>query len=303
MTTIHIPQQSPRILDAQASLPGMKTRLPGILMLAPALSLLVAFFVVPVLMLLPGAFYEYDSRMRPTYVGLANFQALLASPMLAKGIQATVGIAGIAFVAYFSSSVGAGVILSGMKWRERTRTLFAVSARLGGAALSIFWSWLFLPFWGGLAKLSYTLGKTPIAWHSNVTLARLSSSLVVWAWTMPAGIWMMSVFFSAVPQEIVDAARVDGASNWQVFRHIRLPHLRRPLAYMAVMSIAGLAQVYEAPYLLWQGGPAGGTTTALMLLVNRFGGQHGQAAAFGLCFALVLGIICGVAWRLGEGHD
>lgn len=280
-----------------------KRRLPGVLMLMPAIVLLLAFFVAPAAMLVPGAFFEYDSRMRPTYVGLANFRALLSSPMLSKGIRATATIGGLAFVAYFVSSVGAGIILSGMKWRERTRTLFAVSARLGGAALGVFWAWLFLPFWGGLAKLSYALGQTPVAWHSSATLARLSTSLVVWTWTMPMGVWMMSVFFSAVPQEIVDAARVDGASGWQVFWHIRLPQLRRPLAYMATMSIAGLAQVYEAPYLLWQGGPAGGTTTALMLLVGRFGGKHGQAAAFGLCFALVLGVLCSVAWRLGERHD
>ncbi len=269
-------------------------------MTLPAASLLLVFFALPLALLVPASLCEFDVRMRPTFVGLTNFRALLVAPLARSAVGATMSMGVMALVMVISTGVAGGVILATMKWRVRIRRMFMLLSMTSGTSVSVFWVWLFMPFWGGLAKLQMALGMAPTMWHASAALARLSSAILVWVWMFPAQIWIISVFISAMPQDLLDAARVDGANAWQMFWHVALPVLRRPFSYILLTDVAGMMQVYEAPQVLWQGGPGGGTRGIIAAIITRMGGQHGLAAAFALCFALALGIVCGIAWRLGE---
>lgn len=272
----------------------------GTLMVLPAAALLLLFFVVPVAMLIPASLCDFDIRMRPTFVGLANYRELATSSMVRQAINATFWIAGMAFVMVWSTGVVGGIILSEMKWRTTIHRLFSALGMLGGASMSMFWVWLFMPIWGGLSKLWMAMGNQPLLWHASPLLARFSSALVVWIWVMPMTIWRVSVTMAAVPQDLIDAAKVDGANAWQTFWYVSLPVLRRPLAYFVLLAVMGLLQVYEAPYVLWKGGPSGATRTAIMVLVQRMGNNYGLAAAFAVGFTVVLTAIGAVVWRMGE---
>jgi multiple sugar transport system permease protein len=281
----------------------MKTsKLTGTLMVAPAVALLLLFFILPAALLLPASLCTFDIRMQPTFAGLANYRELWQSQMVRQAVSATVAIASISFVLVWSTSIVGGIILSEMKWRVRLHRMFSILSMLSGSAMSMFWCWLFMPIWGGLSKLWMAMGNPPLLWHASPFLARLSSSLVVWVWTFPHLLWTLSVLMAAVPQDLVDAAKVDGATSWQVFRYVSLPVLRRPLAYYVLGSACGLLQVYEAPYILWKGGPSGATRTAIMVLVQRMGNNYGLAAAFAVMFTLVLGAIGAMTYKLGEGR-
>ncbi len=277
----------------------MRTSRAGLLLSLPAAILICVFFIAPLAILLPAAMCEFDVRMQPTWVGLANVRALLDSPTVAKAVGVTLRLALATFASVMTTALVGGMILHSVNAGARLRVLFQLCSMLGTAANSVFWAWLFAPMWGGLAQLSRAMGNTPIMWHAQAVSAQIACCVVLFAWLFPGNTYFVAVAASGVPKDLLEAAQIDGANAWQRFWHVTMPVMRRPLTYVAVTFLAGVAQVYEVPLLLWQGGPLGGTTT-VMMSIARVDGGYGQAAALALLLTVVVSGLCYVAWKIGE---
>lgn len=293
LTRPEVLQRKPRV--------ATHNRTVGYLLTLPAGMMLVLFFIVPVLILLPAACCEFDARMRPTWVGMANLQAIVTDQAIWNAAGVTAFFVLTTFISTMSAAFLGGMILHTLRLGRHLRVLFQLCAMLGMAANSVFWLWLFQPISGGMVRLGQMLGLPPVLWHAEVWPARLACCLVLFAWLYPADLYFVTVAASGVPKETLEAASLDGCSTWQRFWHVTVPVMRRPLTYLAITKLAGLAQVYEIPLMLWQGGPLRSTET-LMMRIAAIEGGYGQAAALALVLTVISSALCAYAWRVGNGR-
>jgi len=274
-----------------------QARLAGFLLSVPVWTALAVTFFAPLCWAVYAAFCSFDVRMRQTWVGLGNLRFVLSSPGMMRAVANTVTFTGIAFCMVAATAVLGGLAMSAVQATPRLRMLFLVAPLMNTAANGSFWIWLFSPFWGALTALWLAMGGQPLLWHSDPFLARLSVCVVLWAWCFPGNVWRVAVAAQGVPRELQEAAMLDGAGEWQRFRHITLPTIRRPLVYMVLAQLAGLLQVYEAPWLLWRGGPLGATETVAMRMVSLKDG-YGPASALGLLLLCATTALGYGAWRM-----
>jgi multiple sugar transport system permease protein len=153
----------------------------------------------------------------------------------------------------------------------------------------VLWKWILAPTDGAL---STALGR-PVEWLTDPVLALpVVSAVTVWT-----NVGYVTLFFLAgilaIPREVQDAARTDGANSWQRFRRITLPMLRPTLFFVLVTGIVSAAQVFDTVYALTDGGPLGRTDlVAHRIYAEAFGAAAvGRAAVMAVVlFALLLGV-------------
>jgi multiple sugar transport system permease protein len=275
----------------------------GLFMSLPAIGFALLFFVVPLVLAVVSSFCAFDLRMTPTWVGLNNFRQLFANEEVRRSVGVTALFVVVGLTSCFATALLGGITLAMTKGAMWMTPLFPVAGYLGNAASSLFWVWMFSPTSGGANMLLVAFGFPPIMWHSTEWAARTICMLLLWTWVYPGMLYYIAISLRAVPHEIIEAAQMDGANMLQLLRHIGLPIIRRPMAYLVVTQLAGLVQIYEAPRSLTSGGPLGATTTVTMksLELAMQPLKYGMASALSLGVIAVVAAMCLVAWRMTEG--
>jgi multiple sugar transport system permease protein len=176
------------------------------------------------------------------------------------------------------------------RWKGLLRVSFLIPSALGLASASLLFYVLYSPIAGPLAPVMRRLDLTFLG-SPNAALWS-TVFLIVWRFT---GFYMllMLVGLQGIPGDVYEAARIDGASRWQTFRHITLPLLRPTLALTTVLCVTGSLLAFEQFYILTKGGPDNSTITVVQLVYSvAFQGQNdlGVAAALSVMIlgALVL---------------
>jgi multiple sugar transport system permease protein len=173
------------------------------------------------------------------------------------------------------------------------RTAFFLPGAVGFAAAAL----LFYGFYSETGPLNDILRSTgiidePVAWLGTPGRA-LFSTIVMVIWRF-AGFNMLILLtgLAAIPTDVYEAARVDGARSWQTFRHITLPLLRPTIALMLVLSITGSLLAFDQFFILTRGGPDGSTVSVVMVIYReaftKFNLGLGAAISVGLLAVLVL---------------
>jgi len=238
-----------------------------------------------------------------TFAGVANFRATFADGTFWKSIGNTVVLTGGATVA--AMLVGLALALTLQKkfpGRGIARTLAITPFFVMPVAVALFWrSAVFDPSFGLLGWLTDLAGLPRVNWlseQSTLSIVMITS----WRWT-PFAMLVLLAGLQALPDEQLEAARVDGANWWQQFRRVMLPHLRPFLELTALLLSMNIIQTFGEIALLTAGGPAYGTTNITYYIYlrafNSF--DFGTASAYGLV-ALVLTIALALpALRLLSG--
>jgi len=207
-----------------------------VLMIAPALALFVVFIVVPFAQTVRLSFYSWDGILEKAWVGAANYRRLARDPVLRQALWNNCLYWWITLI----SEVSVGLLLAALIVRcRRGRAFFrlALSAPLLIAlvASAVLWRQLLarIPFFPGpmLERLGVVDG--PTAWLDPAILVVSVSLVSGWAY---CGFYMLlfSAALERIPNELREAARLDGATEWQLFRRIELP-LLRPTALVAFL--------------------------------------------------------------------
>lgn len=193
------------------------------------------------------------------------------------------------------------------------RTLFYLPTFTAGVALMILWKALYNPQTGpinvALMSLFHALNLhvSPPQWLSDVNWAK-PALMIMGIWTGIGGTNMLLYLagLSNVPQELMDAAAVDGANSWQRFKNVTWPQLAPTTFFISVMSIiGGLQSGFDQAQVMTQGGPAGSTTT-IAYYIYEVAFQDldlGYAAAISwVLFAMVF-ILTAINWKFGKGLE
>ncbi|MGW8483148.1 carbohydrate ABC transporter permease [Microbacterium sp. NPDC055903] len=256
----------------------------------------------PILKSLILAFQKTDLFTEPTWVGLRNFERVLADPLLWTAAGNTVWFAVLALLIGFPLPILGAIAMAELR---RTRQIASVLVYLPviipPVVSVLLWKTFYEPSESGLFNTVLGwFGAGPVGWLQDPAFAM--PGIVIqstWATAGTATIIYLAAIMS-VRTELYDAAEVDGASVLRRIWHVTLPQLRSVILLMLLLQIIGTMQVFTDPFVMTGGGPENRTVTLLMLIYNYafLSGDFGKATALSLLLALVLGVISVIYLRL-----
>jgi multiple sugar transport system permease protein len=176
------------------------------------------------------------------------------------------------------------------RWKGLLRTSFLVPSALGLASASLLFYVLYSPIAGPFASVLSKLGITSFFSTPNAALWS-TLFLIVWRY---AGFYMllMLVGLQAIPAELFEAARMDGANRWQTFRRVTIPLLRPTIALTTVLCVTGSLLAFEQFYILTKGGPDNSTITVVQLIYTvAFQGQNDLGVAGALSVIILIALV------------
>ncbi|AWB87549.1 carbohydrate ABC transporter permease [Mycetocola zhujimingii] len=221
-------------------------------MLAPSLFGLVAFLVLPILVVFWLSFQSWDLLSPITPAGLANYGDVFSDPTFYNSLAVTLFFVVIVIPVQTVLGVAAALLLTrGLRGSLVFRTIYILPWVCAPLALGIVWRWILAPTDGLLNDL---IG-TRIEWLSDPALALPSvAAVVIWS-----NVGYITLFFMAgllnIPTQILDAARMDGAGPVATFFRIKLPLLRPTTFFVLVTSVISVFQLFDQIYALTGGGP------------------------------------------------
>jgi putative chitobiose transport system permease protein len=229
----------------------LRRRLLPYVFLAPALVLLGIFVVYPIIAVVGYSFTDYDIVRPPVPVGLANYEQLLNDKTFWLSIQHSL-IYLIVTPILIALSIGLAIVVNRtMRGIHIFRALYFVPAVSGSIAIGLAWTWMFDRN-GIINSTLQSLGiiDQPIQWLANPSMVLpIAMLLTIWA-----GVGYYSVIFLAglqnIPEELYDAARIDGCTDLQKHRHVSLPGLRPQITFVAVISSLAALKVFDEIYVL-----------------------------------------------------
>jgi multiple sugar transport system permease protein len=255
-------------------------------LLAPSLFGVLAFLLLPILVVIWLSLYRWDLLGPLRYVGLANWRSVLADTDFVNSLVVTTIFVAIVVPAQtVLGLLAASMLARRLPGTGMFRTLYVLPWICAPLAIAVLWRWILAPTDGAVSAV---LGHR-IEWLSDPTLALpVVSAVVVWANVGYVALCFLAGLL-AIPDEIHAAARTDGANAWQRFWRITLPMLRPTMFFVLVTGIVSTAQVFDTVYALTDGGPRGRTD----LVAHRIYAEAFGAAAIGRAsvMAVVLFVI------------
>ena len=262
------------------------------LFLAPALILLAIFVLYPIGAVVYYSFTDFDIVTPPEPVGLENYQRLLNDDTFWLALQHSAIYLLVTPILIFLSIGLAIVVNRRLRGVSIYRALYFVPAVAGSIAIGLSWRWLFDRS-GFVNSILQTFGliDEPVQWLATPSLVLpLAMLLTIWA-----GVGYYSVIFLAglqnIPEELYDAARIDGCSDIQKHRYVSLPGLRPQIVFVFVISSLAALKVFDEIYVLTNrtGGILdSGVTMVFYLWKQAFQLNHaGYAAAIAIVLLLV----------------
>ncbi len=277
------------------------------LFLTPGIALIAVFFALPVVAAFVLSFTDFDiyaladiSVMR--WVGFQNYARLLSSPDFLKALRNTFYFVIVGGPLSVGVSLAAAMLVNARlaPFKGFFRTIYFAPVVTTVVAVAVVWRYLYHPTYGLINWALGSLGVAPIDWLGDPT------------WAMPAiiimAVWKnfgynMVVFIAGlqnIPEELHEAATLDGAGAWHRFRHITLPMLAPTFVFVGLITMIGYFQLFAEPYVMTQGGPVR-STVSLVLLMYEEGfrwWRMGYAAAIAFVLFAIMAAFTLVQLRL-----
>ncbi|WP_394000412.1 carbohydrate ABC transporter permease [Luteimonas sp. WGS1318] len=278
----------------------MRTSTAGWIFAGPALIVLGVFFAIPVASALLLSLTDFDlyaladmSNLR--FVALGNYIDLLQTPLFWKSLGNTAYFVVFGVPLSIAVSLGAALLLNAKvaRFKGLFRTALFAPVVTTLVAVAVIWRYLFHTSYGLVNWALGHVGIAPVDWLGDP------------AWAMPTiilfAVWKnfgynMVIFIAglaAIPEDLYEAARIDGASRWQQFLHVTLPMLGPVLLVVAVITVSGYFQLFAEPYVMTRGDPLQSTVSVLYFMYEEgfmwWNLGRASAVAF-LLFLIILGV-------------
>lgn len=266
----------------------------GFLLVTPGLAIFIAVILYPFISAILMSFTN-RTLLSPVYenVGFKNYIKLFKDPYFLKTLLVTLlFVVGSTLLPFTLGLIWAIILNEKFKAAEFLRGVTLVDWIIPGTAIGFLWSWIFNGQYGVLNGLLLKLGLIDegISFLGQTSTA-LFCVIIARTWQMLP--WYMAFLLGglqSVPNDRIEAARIDGANNWQVFWRIVLPSMRQIAFLVLALGAIGNLQHFDLPWTMTQGGPARATTT-LSIEVYRTAFKNwklGAAATVGTVWALLL---------------
>jgi multiple sugar transport system permease protein len=270
------------------------------LLLAPTWMLVLALLVLPACYVFWLSLHQSSFGQSATFVGLDNYAAVLSDRYFWRALVNTLIV--VAIVVHVELLVGLAVALlfaDGVPWKPVLLAVMLAPYAVSEVGAVVIWRYLVDPEIGSLTRLLAAFGLGPIEWgvnpwHGLAVIALIS----IWL-HLPFTFVILYAARLALPGDVYEAARVDGATRWQQLRRITLPLLKPAIAVAMLFRYIFAFRLFSEVWLMTQGGPARSTeVVALYLYVEAFRyNRFGVATATGWIMVLVSALVALVYLR------
>ncbi|WP_405048922.1 carbohydrate ABC transporter permease [Rhizobium rhizogenes] len=302
------------MLPAASKLPCARRRrkrsgLTGLLYIAPAMALVTVFFVLPVLFTLWMSFYRWPLLGAPHWIGLGNYTRMLTDGRFVTALGFTAHYTVVVTIAIFAVAFPLAFFVEKQRrFVSVYRTIIFLPVVVGLASASLLWVWLANVDSGLFARLFQALGLTTGRVNLLATFDTAFLTVIVMVVWKIAGFTMIILLtgLQAIPAELTEAARIDGARGWQRFWHLTLPLMRRTLALALILSITGSILAFDQFYIMTSGGPQNRMISVVYYIFNQsfvsFNLGYGAALSIAL-LAILVAISIIQLWLLKVGDE
>lgn len=266
----------------------------GFLLVVPGLAVFAAIILYPFVDAVLMSFTD-RSLLYPTYdwVWLENYAKVFKDPYFLPTLGTTALFVVLATLLPFVLGFIWAILLNqGFKGSELLRGITLVNWIIPGIAIGFLWSWIFNGQYGVLNGILTSLGLVDagISWMGQTQTA-LICVVIARTWQMLP--WYMAFLLGGlqgVSLDQIEAARIDGAGNWQTFTHVVLPQMRSIVTLVLILGTIGNLQHFDLPWTMTEGGPARATTTlSIEVYTTAFKNwDMGKAATVGTVWAVLL---------------
>jgi len=274
----------------------------GVLFATPWLVGLIVFVLGPILVSLYLSLSRYDVISMPRFIGVDNYVRAFTDdelfwPSLGRTFRYAIVVVPFGMI---GSLLLALLLNQGRRGTTIFRTMFFLPNLTPAVAMAILWKWLLHPSVGPINYALREIGIDGPGWLTDPKWA-LSSLIGINVWAYVGGNQML-IFLAGlqgVPQELYDAAEVDGAGRWHRFRHVTLPMVSPTLFFNLIMGVINSLKVFSLAFVATEGGPSW-ATWFYALHLYRWSFQYfemGYGAALAWLFAAVLIILTAFQFR------
>ena len=287
----------------------MNARLAGWMFAAPALLVIGVFFALPVLSALALSLTDFDlyaladpANLR--FAGLDNYLELLRTPMFWKSLWNTSYFVVVGVPLSVATSLAAALLLNSpvARFRALFRTALFAPVVTTLVAVAVIWRYLFHTRYGLVNWALAHVGLEPVDWLGDPDWAM--PTIILFAVWKNFGYNMVILLagLQAIPRDLYEAARIDGASRWQQLLHITLPQLGPVLLVVGVITVSGYFQLFAEPYVMTRGDPLQSTVSVLYFMFEEgFKWWNlGRASAVAFLLFVVILAVTTLMLRLGR---
>lgn len=279
------------------------------LFLAPGLIPILLFFFIPALAAFLLSFTDFDiyalgDFRNARFVGLKNYIQLFSDPLFWKSMANTFYYVLVGGPLSVAVSLGMALLVTSrlVRFGGFFRTVYFAPVVTTLVAVAVVWRFIYHPRFGLLNYALSFFGIDPIDWLGNPV------------WAMPAiilmSIWKgfgynMIIFVAglqSIPEELYEAARIDGASTWHQFKSITLPMLAPTALFIGIITMINNFQLFAEPYVMTQGGPLNSTLSIVLLMYQQGFRWWNMGYSAAIAFVLFGIILAGslIQSRLGK---
>ena len=285
-------------------------RITAYLFIAPAVVLLIAFLVVPMIYTAYFSVFKYQI-MRPDnidFIGIDNYTKLFADKNFWVALKNTVYFTIIVVPAQCALALGLALLVS-KKFRGVSvfRTMYFSPQLTSMVVIAVLWSVLYNanPNTGLINSLLVNIGLKPINFLTNEHTA-MNAIIFMSAW-QGAGYQMM-IFLAGlqgIPRDQYEAASVDGATKWNQFRYITIPGLSGTIKYVIMITMIQAMKLFTQPYIMTQGGPKNATKTLVYYIYTQGfqKGNFGYACSIATVFFVIVVTMSLTMKRITTAND
>jgi ABC-type sugar transport system permease subunit len=264
--------------------------------------------LIPLLFAIGLSFYQssFDISARK-FVGFAQYAQLFNDPVFIKTLFNTIKYTLVIVPATVIISMLLALLIDplGMRAQSFFRGAFYIPGVAGGVVLSVVWLWIFNPTYGLLNFILGIFGIEPQTWLATNPLSFWAVCIVVLTFTVGQPIILFLAGLASIPQDIMDAATVDGANGLQKTFFVRMPLLRPVILFVLATQTIQVFQLWEVIYMLTNGGPFN-TSNSLVFLIFQtafMNAKYGKASAIGVVLLIIILFFTFIQLRLWRDTD
>lgn len=276
---------------------NLKTReaIAAYIFLTPFLIFFTIFVVRAVLAAVQMSFYDWQI-LRPNrpYIGLDNYAELLNDDVWWISLQNTIVFTAMTVIGTTIVSLTAAIaVTQPIRGQGFFRVLLYMPSLFSVGAVGLIWVWLLNSQFGIVNYFLSFIGVRPINWLGDpaLVLPALSLTTIWWGFGFPMLIFIAGL--QGIPEHLYEAARIDGATGWQILFSITLPLLRPTILFVTVTGVISHFQVYGQPFIMTTGGPGRSSYTVIFYLyqIAWTAFRMGYGAAVAVVLAIIMAVM------------
>jgi len=286
-------------------------RIAPYIFISPFFILFAVFFLFPTVFALILGFFNWRGLGQPEWFALRNYERLFRDQIFWQSVQNTIFYSGFSLFIIVPLALLEAMALNAKALRFKTlwRILYFAPIVTSTVAVAIVFRMLYNREFGIINNLLISLGAAPVDWLGDPAWVKWAvMGVVVWRWTGLLAVYFLAGL-QAIPEELHEAAAIDGANAFQRFLHVTLPSLRPVILFVSVIVLIGSMQIFDDPQVLFGAGSPGGPANAGLSIVQYLYTRgindllFGYASAVGLFLFVVIFVLSLVQFRVFRGFE